>query len=55
MTSKRKQRRTAGDGFVDVRRNGRLLFRYDPKRGLVEIKPKGTKTIEVVDLQKLAD
>ena len=41
------------DGFVEVRGgNGRLLFRYDATRELVEVKPKGGET-EVVDLRRL--
>lgn len=33
-----------GDGFVEVRGgNGRLLFRYDAARELVEVKPKGVR------------
>ena len=35
--------------FIDVRRHGKLLFRYDPDRSLVEIKPPHGE-IEVVDL-----
>ena len=40
--------------WVDVREEatGRLLFRYDPRRQLVEIKQRGRKTI--VDLTALA-
>lgn len=42
-----------GDGFVEVRGgNGRLLFRYDATRELVEVKPKGGEP-EVVDLRRL--
>lgn len=42
-----------GDGFVEVRGgNGRLLFRYDAARELVEVKPKGGEA-EVVDLRRL--
>lgn len=41
------------DGFVEVRGgNGRLLFRYDATRELVEVKPKGGEA-EVVDLRRL--
>jgi 5,10-methylenetetrahydrofolate reductase len=36
--------------FVDVRRHGKLLFRYDPERRLVEIKPPHGE-VEVVDLE----
>ena len=53
---KRVARASAGsandDGFVEVRRNGRLLFRYDAARELVEVKPKGGEA-EVVDLRRL--
>ena len=36
-------------GFIDIRHHGRLLFRYDPDRHLVEIKPPHGE-IELVDL-----
>lgn len=54
---KRVARASAGsandDGFVEVRGgNGRLLFRYDAARELVEVKPKGGEA-EVVDLRRL--
>ena len=32
--------------------NNRLLCRYDPERGLLEIKQKGTGQAEIVDLRK---
>lgn len=39
-------------GYVEVRGDGdRLLFRYDPDRRLVEIKPRGGR-VQVVDLMK---
>ena len=37
------------NSFADVRRNGRLLFKYDPQRSLIEIKPKGAEVV-LVDL-----
>jgi hypothetical protein len=49
--TKRQRRRRGEDGFVEVRRNGRLLFRYDPNRDLVEIKPKGSPS-QIVDLRQ---
>lgn len=50
MTVKGSKRR--GSNFVEVRRNGRLLFRYDPKRNLVEIKPKGKTKKELINLSQ---
>ena len=39
------------EGFLEIRRGGRLLFQYDPERGLVRIKPKG-RPVELVDLRQ---
>lgn len=49
--SKPRRRNSCDNGFIEIRRNGRLLFRYDPNRDLVEIKPKGSQS-EVVDLRQ---
>lgn len=41
------------DGFVEVRsENGKLLFRYNPVKRLVEVKQKNSEP-ELVDLRKL--
>lgn len=41
--------------FVDVREphTNKLLFRYDPERGLIEVQRRGIKT--VVDLTQVSD
>lgn len=35
--------------FKDIRRGGKLLCRFDPERGLLEIKPRGGQAI-IIDL-----
>lgn len=42
-------------GYVEVRGDGnQLLFRFDPQRDLIEIKPKGGRR-QIVDLRPLRD
>ncbi len=47
-----RQHNNPDDGFMEVRRNGRFLFRIDLQRDLIEIKPKGGQ-VEIVDLRQL--
>jgi hypothetical protein len=38
------------NGFVEVHKYGRFLFKYDPERQLIRIKPKGADEPYLVDL-----
>lgn len=44
--------RPASSGWIEVRRNGRLLFFFDPARDLIEIKRKGEQPV-LIDLRRL--
>ena len=39
------------DEWVEIRRDGRLLFRYDPTRDLIEIKIRGFHEPVIIDLK----
>lgn len=47
------QARRIRAAYVNVILDGRLAFRYDPYRGLVEVQHRGVK--HVVDLAAIAD